>query len=649
VFDWDQFEEVKSEPTNSNNFNWDEFEPIEQNNPSYIQSAGIGAKTNLKGYGHGIEQLAQMLSKMNPTLGMYAPDMAEEYQPFQENRQQYKENLDRRAMANRQEYEASLAVNPKSTLAGSIGSDVLLGGLGMPGGAIQAPIKGAGYLGAIAQAGKTGAKYGAAESALMGGLQYEGEDESRLMNSAISGLLGGGIGGAAGAGIASMRPSNIAQGFRGKISNEDLARNLEAARGTETSLGRVTEDTFLRDLSENILPYLPGSGAKGSQSRTAAEIERRAAGNLEGLSGGRSLENSDIAEDIQSQLQKSARSIRGQSGKNYKAINDLADSMGINVSTSNLSQTSSDILQKLRKSPALSRKQDPALIADLEFYSNAAPESLESLSLLRGELGDDAWKKLMAGERHTSGQYTALNKAVSRDIDQAIEESGNTELKDLGREAKEYYKKNVVPLNDRSIKKFVDDPNLTQSENIIATFVKHGPKQDRVKRLKQLTNHLDEETMDKLRFAIFSDAEGNASAQNITKVLGKLGKNQIEELIPNATLRNQMDQLSNLARMNPEAFNQMYNPKTGFRNQAMEAIKTYGPTAAASIFNPLLGAGAVATGRITNKFLTSEKVREALVSSMLKGQSSQTGNTKLLNDAIVKMLTPAVSKRKESK
>jgi len=81
----------------------------------------------------------------------------------------------------------------------------------------------------------------------------------------------------------------------------------------------------------------------------------------------------------------------------------------------------------------------------------------------------------------------------------------------------------------------------------------------------------------------------------------------------------------------------------------MEAIKTYGPTAAASIFNPLLGAGAVATGRITNKFLTSEKVREALVSSMLKGQSSQTGNTKLLNDAIVKMLTPAVSKRKESK
>jgi hypothetical protein len=639
--------------------------------PTMLESLGIGAKTNLKGYGHGAEQLGQTLTNVNPTLSMYAPDIAEDYQPFSGNREEYSRNLDERAMANRAEFQESKKINPWSTMGGSVLSDIALGAPLMGLGAVQAPAKGAGYLNAIKSGAGQGAKYAGLESAGMGGLQYAGDDESSYVNAALSGLLGGGIGGAIGGATAAFRPSNIAQGLKGNISDEQLLKNMQAAKGTETSLGRVTEDAFLRDLSENVLPYVPFSGAGKAQARTATEINDQAAKYLEDLSGGRSFENVDVAEDIQKQLQKSNKQIRSESGSNYKAITDLAKSLGIKVETNNLADTSTKILNKIQESPSLARKQDPGLMADLAFYAKgkqakseysiedfiagkipeampqAAPESLESLSLLRGELGEDAWEKLIAGKRHTSGHYTALNKAVEKDIDTAIAQSGNTELKTLGRDAKEFYKQNVVPLNDRGVKKFVDDPALTQSENIIATFIKYGPKQDRVKRMQQLTNHLDPATMDKLRFAIFSDAEGMANAQEMSKVLGKLGKKQKQELIPDANLLQQMEQLSLLAKMNPEAFNQMANPKTGFRNQMMEAAKTYGPAAAASFINPALGIGAVSLGKGLNKVLTSEKVREALVNSMLSGQKQQTGKSRLLNDAIVKMLTPAATVQKE--
>ena len=277
--------------------------------------------------------------------------------------------------------------------------------------------------------------------------------------------------------------------------------------------------------------------------------------------------------------------------------------------------------------------QEQSSLQDLLEGKSSKPEyGFNESNVSRGLLGEDQYESLYAGKRHEAGQYGTLKKALDTDMRVAIEKSGDKELEGLWQEAQQFYKNQVVPTQSPRIKKFVNDPALTESESIIATFLRYGPKQDRVKLLKQLTNHLDEQGMERLRYAIFSDELGESSVQNMTKVWNKLGTKQKAELIPDEAMRESMEHLSQVAKLNPKALQEMYNPETGAKFLIQETLKrltglTVGYGAG---LIPILG------GRYATRKLTDEAAREAIVKALIDEGLSES----IVKNTIKKLASP---------
>jgi len=530
------------------------------------------------------------------------------------------------------------------------------------------------YLTKVMQGAKQGAKTGAAHGGLGGFAQYVPEGGNRYFNTLISTLLGGVGGGLIGGGIESARESNwlpyLASKMRGKLSNEELAKNAGTALGTETNLGRVIGSPILSRIYEDLLKNTPFSGAKAASDRTSKVMENRAEDtftNLYNQSGkfkhGANIADENVGEIVQKNLQKSAKELRNISSQNYKTISDLGKEFGIVVTPKNLPEVAQQILTELDRTPLTKLNADPKLRATLKKYVESlknAPgaEDVESLGHVEAKLGQESWKRLNAGDRYESGKLNELGTATRKDIDEAIMDSGVPELIDLGKEAKSFYRQNIAPLNKGTMKKYINDPDLTQSENIIANFIKFGAKGDKVKTMQLLTKHLSPETMDKLRYHIFSPVDEQPLTHSLVTKFNKLGPKQQAELIPDQNIRGQLKDLSRLAKLNPDTFNEMFNPKTGAKVVPLEILKQVyhkiapalgiaGGAAAGTVGGipaALSVAGTFAAAKGATKLLTSEKVRNKIVKAMIKGEQPRTelkGATKAISDILTRGAVPA--------
>lgn len=551
-----------------------------------------------------------------------------------------------------------------------------------------------------------------------GELVLSGAGAGGLMNpeDPIGGILSGGgtagFGQAAGElgalGIQKAAPA-IKSGqewLRGSLPEQEILARMEAAKGTDTNLGRILDQPQLTQLVENYLKYLPFSGYQKGVNKNIAELEKRAAHNLEEISGGQIPENIDVTEEIQKQLQRSVANKIKISDANYAKLDKAAKELGVKVNRDNISESAREMLGKIEANPELSRKVGSKLIEDLKFYSYPDPEvaayrnpalikemteervdpTLSQMlsnerpelavgqnipasrqpagyapstertitdlltgnkpkpsyefgesNITRGLLGEDQFESLFAGKRFESNRYGTLKHALDADMVQAIEKSENPELRTLWKEAQEFYKKEIVPTQSPRIKKFVNDPSFNESENILATFLKYGPKNDKVKLLKQLTNHLDPAGMERLRYAVFSDELGEPSVKHMTETLSRLGPKQKENLIPDAQMRKNMEDLALVTKLNPKAMQQMYNPETGAWSKILETVK-HGVGLAAGY-----GAGTIpiAAGRYATQKLTNEASREAIVKALLdEGYSKKAANS------VVKKLEKPYAKAK---
>jgi len=279
--------------------------------------------------------------------------------------------------------------------------------------------------------------------------------------------------------------------------------------------------------------------------------------------------------------------------------------------TPNLAQGQN--ISPMRQTPEYSNPTNISMTDFLSGQKQKPSYEFGESNITRGLLGEDQFESLFSGKRFESNRYGTLKHALDTDMVQAIDKSNNPELKTLWKDAQDFYKKEIVPTQSPRIKKFVNDPNLTESENIIATFLKYGPKNDKSKLLGQLTTHLDPAGMERLRYAIFSDEIGETSLKHMTSILNKLGPKQKEMLIPDENMRKNMEELATVAKLNPKALDQMYNPETGAWSKILETVK-HGVGAFAGF-----GAGAAPIGaaRYATKKLTDEASREAIVKALL--------------------------------
>ena len=617
----------------------------ELNHPTKSQSALAGAKTGAKSLMYGLEQLALMAP---PTTSMYGAE--DEAQWFERNVEPLKSGINKKGMANEAEFQKHYQENPwTSMLSRGATEGLLTAPLALEAQGAKVP----GYLSRIVQSAARGGREGARGGAAVGGLGFTPEDESRGLNAMISASIGAPVGAGIGGAATALWPKNMMQGLRGNATDAQLAENLRAAEDTETSLGRILGNSWLSDLSENMLSYVPFSGARKSQTQAMESLEGKAQDALMNLGGGKTFEDVDLGEVAQKSLQQKAKSKREISSQNYAAISELATELGLKFDTQDVHKTSQQILNELNKTPLLAeraKKKYGSLIKDLEDYAgigerenikqegnfdflknkfipkNSLPEeTIESLGILRSNMGEDSWKALTSGERYESGKYAQMQKAFDRDINRIIEESGSEELKAMGSKAKDYFIKEIVPLNKPRMMKYINDPQMENSDTIFSDFIRQG-KIDRPKTTQSFMSNLGQEGQEAARAGYFGGPRMENDAKAMASQYNKIGPKTLEALIPDAQVRQQVSDVANLARMNPQGFLDMFNPKTGAKSLFMEGLKLAGGATLSglSVLNPITAAF-VPLAYGLNKALTSPTVRKAVVKELSRaGDKSQT-------------------------
>jgi hypothetical protein len=651
------------------------------------ESALTGATGQAASTGHGVEQLAQMLAGFQPNIA------AEGYEvPFQENRARSEENLRQREMLNRQLLAESAEINPKSTMAGQLGFEALLGLTPLGWGKLATKsLTAAKFLGRVAQGTKHGVQAGAAGGATLGAIPYTMEDESRAKNMALGSLFGAGIGGTLGAGVSALNPIN---GIRGSATDQMLAENLAAAHGTETNLGRVLENPMLAHSYENILTNVPGSGAGQSIQRTGTSLEKTAENLVNKLESPYPEVSVEPKEAIVRSIQNEVNKRWETSRKGYAQMDQEAD--GLQVNRTNYQQEAINILREVHKDPDLLANLDKGMLNKLQRIANgtlkttdiagemtgkAAPigdllsgtkmmkeaakeqsfetrGSFNNSNILRGLELEQQRTYARAGELNLAGIQGRLANALSNDMEQAVTLSGNQKLADLWKKNNKYYKENIVPLSDPSITKFTNIKPGGEKviDDVVSTFLKANPKKDASNSLAQLTNLLDEKGMSGLRDAIFQQArnsEGVIDVNQLLKTYNQLGKKQRELLFKDMPeIDKEFKQLMKMKELNPEAFLTMFNPPTGQKALPIKTLSTIGGAGLAMGGPggvPIAFALASLGGKGLNKILTSEKIREQVVRKLMNPNAErgakETGALEFQN-AINQAITSELNKER---
>jgi hypothetical protein len=451
---------------------------------------------------------------------------------------------------------------------------------------------------------------------------YGATQTENPMEGATSGAIGGATVPLVSKLVNALRPSNI---FRGNLSPEELASNQEAAKGTETGLGRIIESPSLNRAYENILPHVLFSGAENTMGRNANNITHKGADILDMI--GKNTDPGNYGIRMQEALKKAASQATQEKNQGYRALDKAADEAGMKVGREKLSSTAQDLLDEMKSSSELNAENDPKLISDLERYaSNKEENTLKNTNIFRSKgLGKKANQAYVSGDTHASGVYSQLKDALSEDIKTAFEGSENPNLKDLYAQNQKDYAEKFAPFEDKDIVKFTKkggDPDL-----LLPHFLKGG-KNDRATLLTKLTSKLapiDKHIPLLAHLSKAVDKEGNVDPIQLSSLYRQLGENQRKALIHEPYFDKELKNYSNLVGQNKKALNLMFNPDTGVKGQTtrvLDAIlkitQVAGGTVGAGLPGFLattLGSGIL--GHASTKALTSPTLRDKLINAMI--------------------------------
>ena len=585
-----------------------------------------------------------------------------------------KQELQEKIYQNRQKQEMYRRANPWSALGGDIFGGIVAN-------APLAAVPGIGQ-GAISRGVSSpvlrnigiGISQGATQAGIEGALQPTLNNESRTNNALIYGLTGGLIGGGTSgilSGAQELQPSRL---LRGEATDQQLAKNLRTARGTQTSLGGVLENPTLAKFEQNVLSSVPFSGVQQSNQLVNNQINSMAQDLLKNVSNPSASKVRDIPESLQRQLIKSEKEIRKESNNLYKKYLNMADKEGIIVDPQQLKAISQELYTDATTRSILDK--DPKLLADAIKYSKMPsqnesisvdkwieePQNLEymdfvnlqnkshqvsTMDALKSELGEKAWKARLSGERDLSRKYLSFQNALESDIEKALTSKNVPEIETAREVAKRHYKEDVVPTKNKLVQKYINDPTLQQSENIIKDFVKFGNNQDRAKLMQKLTMHLDPKSMEYLRYAILSGAGEDEAASAMSKAFKGLGPKQRTQLFSGVTdLLPEWERITELRRLNPESISPMANPLTGQR--LLSVAGTSVTAGLGALFGGPAGAATAlaiesAAGYGLNKLLRNEKFREKLVNEMLKGPKNYDNLNSMISSSLAKYVPLAAN------
>lgn len=452
----------------------------------------------------------------------------------------------------------------------------------------------------------------------LGGLLPSGKFGSALEGAGMN-VLGSGLAQGIAKGLEALRPSKL---LRGNLSEQELADNLKAAEGTQTSLGNVIGNRSLQRTSENILPSIPFSGAPQTAERSAQTAVQRGENLLNRFLGENSPQKPGL--QLQNVLKETKNKVQKNKEGLFNALNDEASRGGDKTGASNTQNAAQIRIDQINKDPRLAASVPDAVKKDLELAANTnIPQDFKETGVLRGQYGANAKKYSMEGNDFLAGVYSDLKSGVQKDWDAAIDASGNENLRTMRDAANLYYKENYAPFKDPLISKFIDKGG--DADTLINSFVKSG-KEDRSIILEKLTSKLPEDKKGLLTYGYYKKAlkNGKFNPNEFSRLDNNLGEEQRKILLPDEASRNEADEIKRLAGMNKKGISPMFNPENGAKNAealglgALFAAGTVGASTMGPIGAVLLPALMMGGAKGANKVLTSENVRNSLIKAMLE-------------------------------
>jgi hypothetical protein len=421
-----------------------------------------------------------------------------------------------------------------------------------------------------------------------------------------------------------IKPSSL---LRGKLSDQQLAQNLAQAQGTKTALGDVINNTALKGAND-LNQHIWFSGAPDSSEVVANQVKQKANDFMSNVLGDNSDE--DIGAQLRDAVKQTKSKIKKQKDANYDLLNEAADSSGAQVGRQSFSNTATNILNDVKQSPELEREFPSDIKGALQLYSDPErEESFKTTDLVRSRLGKKADEYFRKGESYEGGIYSQLKNSLENDVNSAIDESGNPELKTLRDNAHNFYRENYAPFKDPDVMKFLEkkgDPDL-----LVNAFVKTGRTNDRGRLLSKLMDKLPDDKKGLVPAAYYGRAinktTGEMDPGKFATLHNALGPEQKKVMLQDPALRKQADDITGLAAMNKEAITAGVDPKTGnkLKKAIPYAIAAAGAKHGALVGGPLgsaLGAAlytgvAGTAGKLTDIALRNEKIRKNLVKAML--------------------------------
>jgi hypothetical protein len=413
-----------------------------------------------------------------------------------------------------------------------------------------------------------------------------------------------------------LRPSVY---LRGNLSPEELQRNLEDAKGTETGLGHIIGSPSLMRIQENYLSKIPFTGAVNAMQRSAGQVIERGHNILNQLLGKNNPEGFETSlnqalKDVYKEHHELKTSL-------YDEANAIADKEGLDLPLPKFANKANLYRQALENTNILQYEPEMAsLINKLKNYQNPLNEAtssyptLKEANLLKAKLNqlvEQYSESPLMTDRHAASVFRDLHSELKDDILTGIKASGNKDLLAAYKAAESNYAKNFSPFLDKDVYKFINS-NSTDPDLLLQTFIKTGKSTDRANLLKKLSEKLPPDKQNLLGYAYLQRALDENNVLNPRKLntlisRNALGPRQFEALFPDKEIRNQLNSYRSLVNKNSHGLGLMENPKTGAMMTDVIPLLTGGPSSL----------GATIGGRKFNSLLTNEETRNNLVQQMI--------------------------------
>lgn len=400
---------------------------------------------------------------------------------------------------------------------------------------------------------------GAGIGALSSGVMPVEEGGSRLQNALIGAGIGGGMGAltaAGGKGYRALRGDNktavtgpladLSDEFKVPLTVGEL-RGSPGLQRTEQMLERV--------------PLVGTAGFRQKQGKALSDAAQKLAGKYPGVS--------DVGEELQGSLARTLAKNKALAAELYDQVGEAAAKQGGTVTLGNFRRTISELAQREGGLPDAIK--DPQILAAIQKYGSLQDMPFDVARTVRSRLGKEVArvKKQAVSGTVSDEQAAAVQRIFSSlvsDIDDYAVKSGGR-LSQTYRAADEFYKANVVPFKDRTMRKIADD--TFDTDQIVKMFIKG----DRPKLAARLMQGLDNRGKQALRAAILQDTlEGATIQQGGTTIFSparfaqrieKLGTTA-QTVFPPNELR-QLQGFAKLARVAQRAGQYAENPPTGMR------------------------------------------------------------------------------------